>query len=218
MTSGSDPRLRVSEVLRLYAQGRRDFRELDIGPAEETFENKRLDDADFSSSFIDASFAGASLRRANFVNANVKGCNFDRTDLSEASFEGAALDSATFVRAEVGGTRFTGASWQSHVFSRGEFPPDAFFGGSLPPVGRHTRFRRALTAAAPVVSLHALACELRDEGESQSDVLGLFDLFRSDQSTSADETLYDAILQVMDLLTGWCGPDAAIFQTRLSRG
>lgn len=83
--------LSVADILRLYAAGERDFRELDVVSDGDTFENKRLDGADFSSSFVDASFAGAGLRGARFVNANVKACTFDRADLSGATFEGAAL-------------------------------------------------------------------------------------------------------------------------------
>jgi uncharacterized protein YjbI with pentapeptide repeats len=204
--------LSATDVLRLYAAGERDFRELDVVPEGDTFENKRLDGADFSSSFISASFAGAGLRGARFVNANVKTCIFDRADLSGATFEGAAVDAATFVRAELERATFAGATYHSHVFTSGELPPDNVPSGGSPTPGRHSRFRQALAAPKPFEALQALARELRDEGEGQSHVLGLFELFRSDHQADVDESLSDAILDTMDLVTGWCSPRLAIFK------
>jgi uncharacterized protein YjbI with pentapeptide repeats len=202
--------LKISDVLRLYAEGRRDFKGLSIGPDEETFDNQRLDDADFSSSFVDARFAGAGLRHAKFVNANVKGCVFDRADLTGATFAGAALDSASFVRADLEGTVFAGATSHSHIFLDGEIPDERTDRAPIP--GRHERFRRALDSTDVKESLYALAAALRDEGETESEVLGLFSLFQSDHHGDQDEALYDAILDTMDLVAGWCRPDAAIFK------
>ena len=207
----------VADVLRLYAEGERDFRELELDWDGATFENKRLDGADFSSSFITTSFAGAGLRGARFMNANVKTCTFDRSDLSGATFEGAAVDAATFVRAELGGAIFAGATSHSHVFAPAELPPDQFPNGMDMTLGRHSRFRQALAASDTHAALHALACDLRDEGEAQSDVLGLFDLFRSDHEADVDEALCNAIRDTMDLVAGWCRPGAAIFRPTLGQ-
>jgi uncharacterized protein YjbI with pentapeptide repeats len=201
--------LKVAEVLRLYGAGRRDFRSTSIGPDEATFENARLDDADFSFSFVDTSFAGAGLRRAKFVGANLKACVFDRADLSGASFERAAVDAATFARADLEGAVFAGATTHSYTFEAGQMPGEDSDHVSAP--GRHRRFRDALQAADPRAALASLARSLRDEGESQSEVLGLFTLFQSDHDSDQNETLYDAILDTMDLIAGWCRPKAAIF-------
>jgi hypothetical protein len=96
--------LPVSEVLRIYAEGRRDFRALEIGPDDRgTFDGAVLDLADFSAAFVDGSFVGASLRGARFVDANVKGCTFDQADLTGASFAGAAIDGASFDGAVLAG-------------------------------------------------------------------------------------------------------------------
>jgi hypothetical protein len=42
-------------------------------------------------------------------------------------------------------------------------------------------------------------------------VLGLFELFRSVHEADSEETLYDTILDTMDLVVGWCRPGAAVF-------
>lgn len=210
MTSDLERILSVADVLRLYAEGRRDFRKVDVSANGNTFENARLDDTDFSFSFIDANFAGASLRRSKFVHANVKACVFDRADLTGATFAGAAIDAATFIRSEVEGATFAGATSYSHAFLAGELPDERVHRGPSP--GRHERFRRALASTDVGAALYALACDLRDVGETEQEVCGLFDLFRSIHDADEDETLYNAILDIMDCITGWCAGNAAIFK------
>jgi hypothetical protein len=194
--------------LRQYSEGRRDFSGIELVPERtRALENVRLDGIDFSGAFLDASFAGSSLRKARFDGANVKTCIFDRTDLSEATFAGAALDGASFARAGVWRADFLGATWQSHVFRRGEVPPDAASNTG----SRHERFSQALGSSNATAELHRLACQLRDEGESRQDVAGLFELFRCEHADDANEEALNAILDVLDHVVGWCQPNDDIF-------
>jgi hypothetical protein len=45
MSTSDEDVLSVQEILRLYANGTRDFRSVNIGPEDAGFQNKRLDDA-----------------------------------------------------------------------------------------------------------------------------------------------------------------------------
>jgi hypothetical protein len=42
-----------------------------------------------------------------------------------------------------------------------------------------------------------------------------FDTLRAKHEADADETVYDAILDTMDLITGWCAPEMKLFDTKL---
>jgi hypothetical protein len=56
-----------------------------------------------------------------------------------------------------------------------------------------------------------LARELRGTGVSQSELLALYDSFRELHATDADETRYNAILDTMDFIAGWCRPSQSIY-------
>lgn len=64
----------------------------------------------------------------------------------------------------------------------------------------------AALAMLPPDTLLELATELRDGGMSQADLLALFDSARERHHDDADETKYDAILDTMDFIAGWCNP------------
>jgi uncharacterized protein YjbI with pentapeptide repeats len=113
---------RATEILAAYAAGDRSFLSLDLDEENHNFENAVLIGADFTGTFVFASFRGANLERVVFKNANVKTCDFSNCNLSEASFEGAAIDGAIFTNANLEGSSFTGASEQGHVYQAGELP------------------------------------------------------------------------------------------------
>jgi len=71
---------------------------------------------------------------------------------------------------------------------------------------------QALNVAEPFAAASAFACELRDRGMSQGEVLELFDAARAQLASDIDERRYNAILDVMDLIAGWCHPTNAIFE------
>jgi hypothetical protein len=45
----------------------------------------------------------------------------------------------------------------------------------------------------------------------QAELLALFDAARERHGGDADETSYDAILDTMDLITGWCAPSQRLY-------
>lgn len=59
-------------------------------------------------------------------------------------------------------------------------------------------------------SLEKLARELRDGGMPRAELYALFDAARGRHASDPDESAYDEILEVMDLISGWCHPSRAI--------
>jgi len=77
------------------------------------------------------------------------------------------------------------------------------------------RLKIALNHAQPSRAVYELARALRDEGMSQIELYRLFDDFRAAHESDADETLYDAILDTMDFISGWCSPSSQLYDTQL---
>jgi hypothetical protein len=73
------------------------------------------------------------------------------------------------------------------------------------------RIEHALTTATPFEALLSVAQQLRDEGVPQSELLALYDSFRERHATDTNETLYDAVLDTMDFIVGWCSPSRALY-------
>jgi hypothetical protein len=78
--------------------------------------------------------------------------------------------------------------------------------------GHRCDLLQALNVSEPFAAASAFARELRDRGMSQREVLELFDATRTELASDADERRYNAILDVMDLIAGWCHPMNAIFE------
>ena len=111
------------EILAAFiASGRRDFSRLELDDQFVDLSGASLVDADFSASWLDASFNGSDLRRVKFVNANIKTCSFVKADLRDADFRGAGLCATDFAGAKVEGTLFAGAYTHSHTLSADERP------------------------------------------------------------------------------------------------
>ena len=75
----------------------------------------------------------------------------------------------------------------------------------------HDRFDRALRSVRPTDELLALARTLKAEGMYQADMFELFDAYRAAHHDDADETRYNAILDTMDVITGWCSVDRRLW-------
>ena len=56
-----------------------------------------------------------------------------------------------------------------------------------------------------------LARQLRDRGLSQNELTDLFERFRAQHESDEDESVYDAILDAMDFIAGWCRADQRLF-------
>lgn len=81
-----------------------------------------------------------------------------------------------------------------------------------------TRLESALREADPARAVLALARCFRDEGMSQLELCRLYDSFRALHENDKDERLYDAILDTMDCISGWCSPGNRLYETDLSAG
>ena len=75
-------------------------------------------------------------------------------------------------------------------------------------------FEQALTAADRVGELRKLAQRLLDEGHPSDKVLKRFEQARQCLREAAREDDEDAVMDVMDFLTGWCSPHMAIGERR----
>jgi hypothetical protein len=78
-----------------------------------------------------------------------------------------------------------------------------------------TRFQNALNNPKPDDELYTLAVAFKGEGMKQLEMYELFERYRAQHHDHADETKYNAILDVMDFIVGWCSPHARIFDTDL---
>jgi hypothetical protein len=78
-----------------------------------------------------------------------------------------------------------------------------------------TRFDNALIEPSPSVALLTLAEALKSEGMSQQEMYRLFNEHRARHEHDKDETCYNAILDVMDFIVGWCSPHSRLFDSEL---
>jgi hypothetical protein len=77
------------------------------------------------------------------------------------------------------------------------------------------RLQIALQQPQPSLSALELARALRDEGMSQLALYQLFDEFRASHASDADEIIFDAVLDTLDFISGWCSPAYRLFDTTL---
>ena len=73
----------------------------------------------------------------------------------------------------------------------------------------------ALPASSPYTALVNLATTLKAAGMSQREMHQLFDEYRAKHNSDTDETKYDAILDTMDIIVGWCIPSRRLFDSDL---
>jgi hypothetical protein len=73
------------------------------------------------------------------------------------------------------------------------------------------RIEHAAASASPNESLHALAEDLRDGGMGQDELLSRYDRPLQQHRSDPDETIWDAIADVMDFISGYCSPHMRLF-------
>jgi len=78
-----------------------------------------------------------------------------------------------------------------------------------------TRLEMALQQTMPSRATYELARTLRDDGMTQLEMYRLFDEFRAAHESDADETVYNAVVETMDGISGWCGPSFRLFDADL---
>ena len=74
-----------------------------------------------------------------------------------------------------------------------------------------SRVEQALASAEPFPALLQLATELRDAGMAQSELQALFESFAASHRADTDESRYDALLDTLDFIVGWCSPGSALY-------
>lgn len=111
-------------TLQQYAKGKRSFRSLTLDEMIYNFNNVNLAGADFSNSFITATFKNANLEGCTFHNCNLKTCDFSGANLINASFIDSLIDATVFKNANLSGANFTGTSEQGYSYKKNEFPGD----------------------------------------------------------------------------------------------
>lgn len=72
------------------------------------------------------------------------------------------------------------------------------------------RFYTALASASPFDALLALAWELKGEGRDQEAMYSLFDAVRAELHENEGQK-YDAVLDVMDIISGHCTPEKRLY-------
>ncbi|MEM6692242.1 MAG: hypothetical protein AAF664_22625 [Planctomycetota bacterium] len=75
---------------------------------------------------------------------------------------------------------------------------------------QNTLIETALESDDPTGQLRELALQLKRDGVSQHTIHDLFDAFRA-RLSDGEQPGYDAILDTMDQIVGWCSSDHAIF-------
>ena len=67
-------------------------------------------------------------------------------------------------------------------------------------------FERALRSPEPTNRLRSLALNLSAEGHSHDAILETFEKARQELRAADREADEDAVMDVMDILVGWCSP------------
>jgi hypothetical protein len=80
-----------------------------------------------------------------------------------------------------------------------------------------TRIENALEQSVPRDALAALLKTLKSEGVSQAEMYSQFDSLRAKYDDPATSAQYDAILDTMDIISGWCRPELRLFESELRR-
>jgi hypothetical protein len=71
---------------------------------------------------------------------------------------------------------------------------------------------QALRSKDPVEELRSLAQRLITQGQDQPTILALFEQTRQRLRRENREADEDAVMDVMDFITGWCSPHMKLFQ------
>jgi hypothetical protein len=73
------------------------------------------------------------------------------------------------------------------------------------------RIEEALRQPAPLKGVRALAIECRDGGMPQRELVALFEQIRERHAVEPEGVAYNAVLEVMDFISGWCAPHNRLF-------
>jgi len=73
------------------------------------------------------------------------------------------------------------------------------------------RLDLAVYSTCPFVDLLACATALQQEGMSQDELKAQFEILRIRFQFDTDELRYNAVLDVLDFIVGWCPPGKSLY-------
>lgn len=74
------------------------------------------------------------------------------------------------------------------------------------------KIKAALDAPQPGDHLFHLATAFKEKGLTQAQIYSLFTDFLARHEEDEDETKYDALIDVLDFISGYCHPSKALFK------
>ena len=74
-----------------------------------------------------------------------------------------------------------------------------------------SELNKALQAENVLGALYETAVSMKNGGVSKENTYAQFEALRAKHSQDKDETIYNAILDVMDCIVGWCSPHLKIY-------
>lgn len=77
------------------------------------------------------------------------------------------------------------------------------------------RLQNLLRKGCSTSSLLELATAFKAEGATQAAMHRLFEEYRRQYEDGEDEATYESILEVLDIIAGWCPPEHRLFETEL---
>ena len=78
-----------------------------------------------------------------------------------------------------------------------------------------SRLESALLATDPIDDLSQVVREMKANGLSQQEVYDIFNELLQSRQVRESKQQEDAVRDVMDFITGWCSPEAKLFDTYL---
>ena len=78
-----------------------------------------------------------------------------------------------------------------------------------------SRIKKALNKAKPTEALIQLAKTLKAEGMSQQTIFEIFTESQRKLERDSDALKYAAVLEMLDIIGGWCVPSLRLFDTVL---
>jgi hypothetical protein len=82
-------------------------------------------------------------------------------------------------------------------------------------ITQRIQIQAALNHACSVKSLVELAITFKSQGMTQAAMYRLFDEYRQQHEDDADETIYEALIDTLDIIAGWGPNEARLFETEL---
>lgn len=116
-----ETKLKSEDVLRLYAEGEREFVDLNFLNYLQ-LDNCELSGIKFYRCWLDGSFCDSNLEASEFTGSCIKTVDFHRANLRNSDFRCANIDATEFDGANLDGADFEGATAHCHTFGKDELP------------------------------------------------------------------------------------------------